>query len=30
MGNPDRPELGSDLGESFCRTDPSIAAISRA
>ncbi|WP_443478942.1 alpha/beta fold hydrolase (plasmid) [Novosphingobium aerophilum] len=26
MGNPDRPELGSDLGESFCRTDPSIAA----
>jgi sigma-B regulation protein RsbQ len=25
MGNPDRPELGQELTESFCRTDPSIA-----
>ena len=25
MGNPDRPELGSELTESFCRTDPAIA-----
>lgn len=25
MGNPDRPELGSELTESFCRTDPDIA-----
>jgi sigma-B regulation protein RsbQ len=25
MGNPDRPELGDELTESFCRTDPSIA-----
>lgn len=25
MGNPDRPELGSDLTQSFCRTDPAIA-----
>jgi sigma-B regulation protein RsbQ len=24
MGNPDRPELGSELTESFCRTDPEI------
>jgi sigma-B regulation protein RsbQ len=26
MGNPDRPELGEELTESFCRTDPAIAA----
>ncbi len=26
MGNPDRPELGAELTESFCRTDPEIAA----
>jgi sigma-B regulation protein RsbQ len=26
MGNSDRPELGAELTESFCRTDPSIAA----
>jgi sigma-B regulation protein RsbQ len=25
MGNPDRPELGAELTESFCRTDPRIA-----
>ena len=25
MGNADRPELGSELTESFCRTDPVIA-----
>ncbi|MEU4806228.1 alpha/beta hydrolase [Actinosynnema sp. NPDC023587] len=25
MGNPDRPELGEELAESFCRTDPAIA-----
>ncbi|MFL6122183.1 alpha/beta fold hydrolase [Actinophytocola sp.] len=25
MGNPDRPELGAELTNSFCRTDPSIA-----
>ena len=25
MGNPDRPELGEDLANSFCRTDPEIA-----
>jgi sigma-B regulation protein RsbQ len=25
MGNPDRPELGDELTESFCRTDPAIA-----
>jgi sigma-B regulation protein RsbQ len=25
MGNPDRPELGQELTESFCRTDPDIA-----
>lgn len=25
MGNPDRPELGSELTNSFCRTDPEIA-----
>ena len=26
MGNPDRPELGVELTNSFCRTDPEIAA----
>ena len=26
MGNADRPELGAELTESFCRTDPEIAA----
>lgn len=25
MGNPDRPELGARLTESFCKTDPTIA-----
>jgi sigma-B regulation protein RsbQ len=25
MGNPDRPELGEELENSFCRTDPRIA-----
>ncbi|RYE70938.1 MAG: alpha/beta hydrolase, partial [Hyphomicrobiales bacterium] len=25
MGNPDRPELGAELVESFCRADPEIA-----
>jgi sigma-B regulation protein RsbQ len=25
MGNPDRPELGGELTDSFCRTDPVIA-----
>jgi sigma-B regulation protein RsbQ len=25
MGNPDRPELAQELGDSFCRTDPTIA-----
>ncbi len=25
MGNPDRPELGTELTDSFCRTDPAIA-----
>jgi sigma-B regulation protein RsbQ len=27
MGNPDRPELGAELTESFCRTDPVIARV---
>ena len=26
MGNADRPELGEELTNSFCRTDPEIAA----
>jgi sigma-B regulation protein RsbQ len=26
MGNADRPELGEELTNSFCRTDPAIAA----
>lgn len=25
MGNPDRPELGAELTELFCRTDPTVA-----
>jgi sigma-B regulation protein RsbQ len=25
MGNPDRPELGEELTNSFCRADPEIA-----
>lgn len=27
MGNPERPELGAELTESFCRTDPTIARV---
>lgn len=27
MGNPDRPELGGELADSFCRTDPEIARV---
>ncbi|GGM88859.1 hydrolase [Lentzea pudingi] len=27
MGNPDRPELGAELTNSFCRTDPAIAQV---
>jgi sigma-B regulation protein RsbQ len=27
MGNPDRPELGEELTDSFCRTDPAIARV---
>jgi len=27
MGNPDRPELGEELEDSFCRTDPNIARV---
>ncbi len=31
MGNPDHPELGEELTDSFCRTDPEIArAFARA
>jgi sigma-B regulation protein RsbQ len=31
MGNPDHPELGAELTESFCRTDPKVAsAFARA
>lgn len=26
VGNPERPELGAELTESFCRTDPAIAS----
>jgi sigma-B regulation protein RsbQ len=26
MGNPDRPELGEELTNTFCRTDPELAA----
>jgi sigma-B regulation protein RsbQ len=25
MGNPDRPELGNELSNAFCRTDPAVA-----
>ncbi|WP_216908606.1 alpha/beta fold hydrolase [Nocardia noduli] len=27
MGNPERPELGEELTDSFCRTDPMIARV---
>ena len=27
MGNPDRPELGDELANSFCATDPAIAKV---
>ncbi|GAA2518361.1 alpha/beta hydrolase [Streptomyces gobitricini] len=27
MGNPDRPELGEELTNAFCRTDPAIARV---
>ena len=27
MGNPDRPQLGGELTESFCRTDPAKALV---
>ncbi|ANZ40400.1 sigma factor sigB regulation protein rsbQ [Lentzea guizhouensis] len=27
MDNPDRPELGDELANSFCRTDPAIARV---
>jgi hypothetical protein len=27
MGNADRPELGQELTNSFCRTDPDIAMV---
>ncbi|MEU6600128.1 alpha/beta fold hydrolase [Streptomyces flaveolus] len=27
MGNPDRPELGEELANSFCATDPDIARV---
>ncbi|CAM3484721.1 alpha/beta fold hydrolase [Kibdelosporangium persicum] len=27
MGNPDRPELGRELQNAFCRTDPAIARV---
>lgn len=27
MGNPDRPELGDELTNSFCRTDPAMARV---
>jgi sigma-B regulation protein RsbQ len=27
MGNPERPELGEELANSFCRTDPAIARV---
>jgi sigma-B regulation protein RsbQ len=27
MGNPDRPELGNELYESFCRLDPKVASV---
>lgn len=27
MGNPERPELGEELTNSFCRTDPDMARV---
>jgi sigma-B regulation protein RsbQ len=27
MGNPDRPELGAELTNSFCATDPAMAHV---
>jgi sigma-B regulation protein RsbQ len=27
MGNPERPELGAELTNSFCRTDPAMASV---
>jgi sigma-B regulation protein RsbQ len=27
MGNPDRPDLGAELTNSFCRTDPEVARV---
>ncbi|MDF5759162.1 alpha/beta hydrolase [Spongiactinospora sp. TRM90649] len=27
MGNPERPELGEELANAFCRTDPAIARV---
>lgn len=27
VGNPDRPQLGQELTEAFCRTDPAVAAV---
>jgi len=27
MGNPERPELGQELSDSFCATDPAMAAV---
>jgi sigma-B regulation protein RsbQ len=27
MGNPDRPELGQELANSFCATDPAMASV---
>jgi sigma-B regulation protein RsbQ len=27
MGNPERPELGEELTNSFCRTDPAMARV---
>lgn len=27
MGNPERPELGQELTDSFCRTDPAVARV---
>jgi len=27
MGNPERPELGAELEDAFCRTDPAIARV---
>ncbi|WP_461012887.1 alpha/beta fold hydrolase [Streptosporangium sandarakinum] len=27
MGNPDRPELGQELTNSFCATDPDVARV---